>query len=590
MKLFYTVLLLTLFTIVLYGQFTLNQVGQYQTGLFDEGAAEIVQYDPITKRAFFTNAAANTLTVLDVADPTNPVWIADIDQSPYGSGVNSVAVANNIVAVAVEGDDTGDRGVITFWSTTGEFIDAKQVGFLPDMVTFDGTGTKVIVANEGEPSDDYTLDPEGSISIIDISSGVLSATISTIDFNSLNAQEASLRSAGVRIFGPNASVAQDLEPEYIAVAPDNTVAYVVCQENNAIVVVDLFNQTLQGIVPLGFKDHSVEGNGLDASNRDDAINIKTWPIFGMYQPDAIATVEIDGDTYILSANEGDARDYDGFSEEERMGGLTLDPTVFPNASELQDNAQLGRLLSTTALGDTDGDGDHDILYSYGARSFSIWDASGNLVWDSGDAFEQLIAEIDPANFNSNNDENDSRDSRSDDKGPEPEAIAVGVYEGRTLAFIGLERVGGIMVYDITDPMSPQFITYENTRDFSGDLMANGSDAGVEHISFVKAEDSPTGNPMLIVSNEVSGTISLMDISGSLSTDNAILADRVSLHPNPALDFIRFEKPFTGWIVNHMGQPVMKLSDAMQAQVSHLESGNYVLLTRTGSAGRFVIVR
>ena len=172
----------------------------------------------------------------------------------------------------------------------------------------------------------------------------------------------------------------------------------------------------------------------------------------MFQPDSIAAFEIDGETYIITANEGDARDYDTYSEEARIADITLDPEAFPNAEELQAEDQLGRLLITTTLGDIDGDGDFDELYNYGARSFSILNADGEMIFDSGNDFERITAELIPGAFNSQG-ANESFDNRSDDKGPEPEAATVGFVNGQTYAFIGMERVGGIFVYNVSEPGS-----------------------------------------------------------------------------------------------------------------------------------------
>ena len=217
-------------------------------------------------------------------------------------------------------------------------------------------------------------------------------------------------------------------------------AWVTLQENNAIAKLDIDNARFDWVHSLGYKDHSVEGNGLDASNKDKAINIQTWPVLGMYQPDAIAAFTVDDQQYLITANEGDARDYDGFSEETRVGKLTLDETAFPNAEELQEKANLGRLKVTDTLGDTDEDGDYDELYCYGARSFSIWDADGGLVFDSGDELEQMIADSCPEFFNTTDDEHEF-DNRSDDKGPEPEHVVIGKIGESTIAFVGIERMG-----------------------------------------------------------------------------------------------------------------------------------------------------
>jgi hypothetical protein len=253
---------------------------------------------------------------------------------------------------------------------------------------------------------------------------------------------------------------------------------------------------------------TLQNNGLDASDRDGPnntgrINIQPWPVFGMYQPDAIASFTINGQTYLITANEGDARDYTGFSEEIRVGSnnYRLDPAAFPNGSALKNNAALGRLTVTTTLGDRDGDGDFDQIYAFGARSFSIWTSQGNLVYDSGDRLEQLTAALVPAQFNSDGTPA-SFDTRSDNKGPEPEGVAVGVIGGRTYAFIGLERTGGVMVFDVSNPTRPTFVQYALTP---GDIAPEG-------LTFVSSENSPTGQPLLIVTNEVSKTTTFYGIT------------------------------------------------------------------------------
>jgi DNA-binding beta-propeller fold protein YncE len=498
---------------------SLNVVGEYKTGVFDLGAAEVVAHDTINQRIFVINAAAATVDVLDINDPTNPSKIGEIDVSELGAGINSVALYKGLVAVAIESDPKQDPGKVAFYDSTDlSYISDVTVGSLPDMVTFTPNGRYVLVANEGEPNDEYTVDPEGSVSIIDLRDGPLHAFVWTADFTRYIGMEDALRDKGIRIFGPNANTAQDLEPEYITVSPNSRTAWVSLQEANAMAVVDIRRAKVTDLLPLGTKDHSQAGNEFDASNRDDAINITGWPTHGMYMPDAISSYMFQGKTYIVTANEGDSRDYDGYSEEVRVKDLSLDPVVFPDAAELQQDENLGRLKTTTANGDTDGDGDFDEIYSYGARSFSIWSGTGELVYDSGAEFETITAARLPDDFNSNNDENDSFDSRSDDKGPEPEGIALGKIGGRTIAFIGLERVGGIMAYDITNPYKVKFLDYINNRDFSVDAQLPDKsvnplvgDLGPEGLVFISASKSPNGKPMLVVGNEVSGSTTLYEI-------------------------------------------------------------------------------
>jgi hypothetical protein len=333
----------------------------------------------------------------------------------------------------------------------------------------------------------------------------------------------------VRIFGPGASVSQDLEPEYVAVR--GRTAYVTLQENNAVAVIDIPSVTVLRIAAMGLKDHSLRGNALEASDQapNGPLDIRSWPVHGMYQPDAIHAFTAQGRTYLITANEGDARAYSGFSEERRVGNAAyvLDPVVFPNAAELKVNTALGRLTVSTATGDLDGDGDFDRIDVFGARSVSILDQQGEFVWDSGELFERIAERFDLVRdpvggltlFNATNTAN-SRKNRSDDKGVEPESVVVGEVDGRIYAFIGLERDGGIVVLDVSEPTAPEYVTYVNNRKFPRDAAGNllgcsdvndCGDLGPEGLTFVPAERSPTGRALLIVSNEVSSTTTLWEI-------------------------------------------------------------------------------
>ncbi len=493
----------------------LQHSSSWASGKFDEGAAEIVAHE--NNKLFVTNSGDNQIEILTVDAQANISHSSTIDLSPYGAGPNSVAVNNGVLAVAVESDPKQDNGKVVFFNTNdNSHIKTVTVGSLPDMLVFTPDGSKVLVANEGEPNDDYDNDPEGSISIIDISGGVAQAAVTTADFTSFNSQETELKSKGVRIFGPNATVAQDLEPEYITVSTDSTTAWITLQENNAIARLDINSATISDIFSLGYQEHGAYNKGMDASDKDDKINIKRWPdLYGMYQPDSISSFAINGTTYLITANEGDARDYDGFAEEERVEDIDLDATAFPDADDLQKKENLGRLTITTTMGDTDNDGDYDKLYSFGSRSFSIWKEENSelvQVYDSGDMFEKITASVYPQHFNSNGDDNDSFESRSDNKGPEPEGVAHGEIEGRHYAFIGLERMGGIMVFDITEPEKAVFVQYINNRNFNVDADdPQAGDLSPEGVTFISASDSPSGKPLLAVANEVSGTVSLFTI-------------------------------------------------------------------------------
>lgn len=488
---------------------TLTLIGEFRSGRFDESAAEIVAYHPRTRTLYVTNADANSLDLLDLTDPSAPTLSSTVDLTAWGGGPNSVAVHGDLVAVAVENANKQANGLVVFLDPAGEYLGFAETGPLPDMVTFTPDGNTVLTANEGEPNDAYTVDPEGSVSVIDLTAGIENPRVRTADFSGITQADLS---DSVRIFGPDASIAQDLEPEYIAVSLDGNTAYVTLQENNALAIVDLPTARVTSVVGLGFKHHALDANAFDASNKDDGIRMQAWPVKGMYQPDALAAFISKGRTFLVTANEGDARDYEGYSEETRIGKLKLDPNAFPAAEFLQESAALGRLKTTTAHGDSDGDGDFDELYAYGARSFSIWDDQGTLVFDSGDQLERILAQELPLEFNSTNDENDSFDNRSDDKGPEPEGLVVGQVGTRILLFLGLERVGGIMVFDLTEPNAPVFVDYVTTRNFQGDPKADtAGNLGPEGLVFIPGGESPNGKPLLAVAYEVSGSVALFEI-------------------------------------------------------------------------------
>jgi hypothetical protein len=481
-------------------QITLTPIGRYNGGPGIE-SAEIAAYDPATKRIFSINPTLAQVDVLDISEPSDPVLDFTI---PLGGRPNSVALHKGVVAVAVENAIKTDPGFVKFFDTSGTHLSELTVGALPDMLIFTPNGRRLLVANEGEPNDAYTIDPEGSVSIINMTGGAANLTQADVRTAAFNDSIPKTNASSIRIYGPGATLAQDLEPEYIAVSHDSKTAWVTLQENNAIGILDIEAGVFTRLVGLGFKDHSRAGNGLDASDLDGGINIANWPVFGMYQPDAIESYRVHGVTYLLMVNEGDTRAFAGFNEEVRVGSgsYILDAATFPNAAILKQNANLGRLTVTNATGDTDGDGDFDKILVPGARSFSIRTTEGKLIFDSGDDFEQITKAQVPTLFNSNGIAA-TFDTRSDNKGPEPEGVVLGKAFGRTYAFIGLERTAGVMVYDVSDPFHPTFVQYVNT---------SPDDISPEGLLFIKEDESPNGKPLLVVSHEISSTTTIFEIS------------------------------------------------------------------------------
>ena len=498
------------------------------------GSSEIVAYDKGSRRLFIANSITNRLEIVNFANPSAPVAVSSISVSAIG-GINSVAVQNGIVVVAMENANKVLNGAIVFFDVNGQQLNRFPTGALPDAIFFSPDGRYVVTPNEGEP-DSYTTggtDPEGSVSIVDLGpngatlsasaiAGLSQTAVTTVSLTALNSQRDQLRAAGVRIYGRSgnaangSSVAQDLEPEYVAFSADSKQAFVTLQENNAFLVIDLTTKTLapNPVRPLGYKNHNLDANAFDPTDQGGLTLLQKLPVLGMYQPDAIASFVANGQTYYITANEGDAREYDGLVEIVRAGAANyvLDPTAFPNAADLKNNLLLGRLNVTNQTGDTDGDGDFDQIYVLGGRSFSIWDANGTLVSDSGDDMERITRAQAPLLFNvSNTTGNPAVKNRSDDKGPEPEGVTTTVINGKPYAFIALERIGGVMVYDVSNPAAPRFVTYTVNRSAPTSNTAT-DDLGPEGIIFIAAADSPNGQNLVLLANEISNSVSVYQVN------------------------------------------------------------------------------
>ncbi|MGL5112901.1 MAG: choice-of-anchor I family protein, partial [Flavobacterium sp.] len=418
-----------------------KEVGSLTIG--GSGAAEISAYDETTKKLFtVNNSTANKVDVIDLTDPSKPVVLTSMDMSAYSGAANSVAVHDGKLAVALESKANKQEAgkVVVFNTATYALIKEITVGALPDMLTFSPDGKFIVTANEGEPNDSYSLDPEGSVSIIDITANY---AVTTLNFAQFSSQLSDLKTKGFRIASVSNNFANDIEPEYVTISADSKTAWVTLQENNGIAKIDLVGKKNIQLFPLGYKDYSLADNAIDVSDKDGAIAFATWKVKGMFQPDAIANFESNSIPYLITANEGDAREYAAFVDVRRINhsAVVLDPTVFPTAAALKADAVLGRLNINMKMGDTDGDGDFDELVGFGARSFSIWNGNtGALVFDSKNELDKKAHEMGLYD-----------DNRSDDKGVEPEAVFVTKMGNKQILFVGLERADAFMVYDITAP-------------------------------------------------------------------------------------------------------------------------------------------
>ncbi len=549
----------------------LEPLGSYreqtaEPGVCRRNISEIGAYEPLTRRLFVSNYADNAVDIFDIRHPRALIRIGRIKLSelPGLADPNltptSVAVRFPLVAVAAEAiEPLTSPGRLLILGLDGRLLRSFAIGSGPDMVTFSPDGRRILVAVEGEPDKSPPgpgkIDPEGSVAILDLAHGLARAELRVADFRGFDASR--LVREGVRIGAdltdtePNPlkkrlnTASRDLEPEFIAVSRDSRTAYATLQENDAVAVIDIDEARARRILALGLKDHGQPDAGFDASRRDgdppasyptpapSGINIKPWPVFGAYQPDGIASYDHHRRTFFVTANEGDARngDFDIAQLADLVAGkdsnkvqftpIPLAAADFPNAAALLDKAQLGELEISDLPQDLDpnhvGDGSAHRLVSLGGRSFSVWDAWGHRLYDSGDQFEQITAHETPSLFNTQDDDNQF-DRRSPKRGPEPEGVTVGNAFGRTYAFVVLERHSGIMVYDVTDPHAVAFDGYFNARLFAADpnqgpagdlpndaINCAAGDLGPEGVLFIPAWLSPNFRPLLVVNYETSGS-------------------------------------------------------------------------------------
>ena len=524
----------------------LKFVGRYVTGAGIAGA-EISAVDAASKRLFITNGAKNTIDIVDISNLKKPKLIKAVSFTASGAtGIQSVAAKNGVVLVAAQMASKTAPGRIFVMDINGKLrpglADGITVGALPDSVTISPNGKYAIVANEGEPVNycltngalPETTDPLGSISIINLSSKTPTAT--TLDFKSYTERKNAITYSGGRIFGPNASLAQDIEPEYAAFSADSKFAYVTLQENNAIATVDVATGAIINIVGLGVKNHNVYNNALDSSDRDNVINIEKRNIQGMYLPDAIGTVDAGGNTYMVTANEGDAREYACLLGGTDATKLEAEDPRFADVADttvdatFKGSAVAGR-MKVTQFSPANVTGTKVTsatkvanAFSFGTRSFTVWKSNtldgvfgADLVFDSGDAIERIIAQERPrwfnADWNTTNGFINSFESRSASKGPEPEGLAIGKAYGRTWMVLALERDNGLMLYDMTDPVKPMFRQYINLSIPGGDIiLGTAGDVSPEGVLFLEAAQSPTSKPMVVVSYELSGSVAFFEVT------------------------------------------------------------------------------
>lgn len=578
----------------------LTQIARYSAGQYnvDGGVMEIVAYNQATEWAYAINGQSGKLAAIPLAGLTAGAHVEELTGTEidvkalveaedgtfqYGD-MTSVAISpdSTTLAAALQAQDSNDAGRVALFtceedgSLTLEAL--VETGAQPDMVTFAGDGV-VLTADEGEPREGYgenIADPKGSVTVVDVEA----QESTVVDFSAFDSQRDQLAEDGI-VLKKGSAPSVDLEPEYIAVSGGK--AYVTLQENNAIAVLDIESQAFEGVYSAGFEDHST--TAIDLDKKDDAYDPQTYEsLLGIRMPDGIAAFTVEGTTYLVTANEGDAREWGDedqgtfyLSEDERDFGE--EGVTSPTGAITAENSGLEGKVVFFKTEDFDGlDPEKD--YVFGGRSFTVFQATENgleEVFTSGDDFEALTAQYVPEYFNASND-NAVLDDRSGKKGPEAESVTVGTVDGKTYAFVALERTGGVMVYDVTDPEAITFVNYVNTRDFGTtvegseeyedgelDKWVTGGDVAPEGLLFLDAASSPNGEPLLLAACEVSGTVAVYQLGSEdltvlpftdVDSDDWFLA---------AVQYV-YENDRMAGTSSTTFQPEVNLTRAMAAQV------------------------
>jgi hypothetical protein len=502
-----------------------------------EGSHEIVAYHAGSKRIFATNGVKNSIDIFDISDVANPKKVSSVSLAPYGNDVTSVAAGKDVVVAAVlvtetfsaTGVPTTPNGKIVVFDTNGKVLSSADVlGVLPDAVTFAPNGTTALVAIEASPvcakdnpataakeETDYTKasDPVGGVTVVDLSNPA-SPVLRFAGFDQFTIAE--MRAKGIAVSSVVNNVSKDFEPEFVT-AVDNNYAYVTIQEANAIGKLNIESATFESITRAF--ESKIAYVARDTSDRDSGAGPRNYSnVVGASQPDAIAGFKVGSGQYFVTANEGDAREYTCLNDDLRSSALKVDTRRFPDWKTLSGSAALGRAKVNPNIGDKDGDGDIDTIHLRGSNSMTMY-RNGMPIWDSGELLDQIQTKaFGVANINGSHSLSSDKSTmnyvgqdRSDDKGAEPEGVALGMVGDRRIAILGLERMTALAIFDITEPRNPVFQEWLQMLPTKATPAKDVKHWSPEGIVFVPANKSPSGRALIITSYELSGSLSIHQI-------------------------------------------------------------------------------
>lgn len=560
---------------------------RFRASGFDQNKLSYHAYDASSERIFVASPGENKLYTFDISNTDKVFQDSTINLNIYQTEVSAIAARQGVVALTFINNLPQARGKLVLLDTAGQLINQFTVGAYPSFVRFSSDGRYLIVGNEGPPADDYSVDPMGSVSVLQILSAnpsVLTQNdVFTIGFKGLDSTD---YHPLLRIYGNDGQQlpSQDIEPEDIALLPGSTKAVVSLQENNGIALIDFGSFSLDTVHGLGWQSHQDSSDGLDGSAQNQRINIRGYKnLFGLYQPKGLAALQQLGKNYILSANQGAYRAYSGYDETQLVKNTALNPSTIPDRSQYIEDSLIGSLRLTKTMGNARNVFIYDSMFTFGTRSWSVWDDSLNLVWDSGDDLAEWLAQAFPNQFNSLANSNQSYKQASPHFGPEAHLVTYGEVDGTPYAFVGLKQMGAVAIYDLSNIQSPQQVSLLLDRDFS--LAASdpqSGDQGITDLSFVPANLSPNGLELLIASHGVSGSLSVYELGQGIGQKEwPSNVGNWRVYPNPSSGVLQSNHQQTVKVYSSRGEFITTIKAGEQVDLSILPTGYYLLRNAEG---------
>lgn len=345
----------------------------------------------------------------------------------------------------------------------------------PDCNTDTETAAEIVDVSEDGQTLIYTDSPRGVVGFVDISDAQSPAALGTLD---MGGEPTSVAVRGdYALVGVNTSASFtspsgnltvvdiasrtivttiDLggQPDSVAVSPDKAYGAIAIENERDEDVddgqIDLNPQAPAGYLvvadigdadPANWTTQNVDVTGLAAVAPTDP-----EPEYVDINSDNIAVVTLQENNHLILVDLATATVTDHFG----AGDVNLDQV---------DTAEEDIISQTESLANVprepDGvtwiDNDHFVTadegdMNGGSRGFTVFNASGDVAYSSGNQLEHLTARL-----------GHYPEGRSGNKGNEPENAEFGQYGDNPLLFVNSERSSLVAVYDVSNPQAPELL-------------------------------------------------------------------------------------------------------------------------------------